>query len=122
MKLFKDYKDFFERECELEYHDTHVIREQIDALVAAYEQSQVELAVCKNNLSLALDRDLETQNKLERSDEKLVDALARLAKTQAELAEAKATLDDFTPYIRAQGTPYKEQIADLRKKLDLRNV
>lgn len=44
MLLYQDYKEFFEREFELEYHDIHIVREQINELIAAYEQAQAELA------------------------------------------------------------------------------
>ena len=41
----------------------------------------------------------------------------QVADLEAELVEAKAILDDLAPYLRAQGVPYKEQVADLRKQL-----
>ena len=49
----------------------------------------IALEVCKNNLSLALDRDMEIQKKLEISDEKLVDSLAINLRLYDKLAEAK---------------------------------
>ena len=36
----------------------------------------IALEVCKNNLSLTLDSEMDTQKRLEESDEKLVDSLA----------------------------------------------
>ena len=73
----------------------------------------IALEVCKNNLSLSLDSEMDTQKKLEESDEKLVDSLAINLRLYDKLAEA----NDLYEIAEEGRIHFMEQLAGVRAKL-----
>ena len=105
MTLRKDYKEFFEREFELEYHDTIAIREQINDLITAYEN--------QNELSLALGNVDKLNATLEVVQHKL-----RSCKSLAKL-ERENLLERNTDLTEMRKTQQKTHEMDLEVILDL---
>ena len=90
MVLYKDYKEFFEREFELEYHDIHAVREQINELITALAEAQVwKVRYLANNIKLRETRD-EAAGKLIRTEESWNKTIDEVVALRAQLAEAQA--------------------------------